>query len=65
MTYHGGLQSQAAGASGGGDTTKPQLLERKSQDLLSNNVWKGVCMYVMMMIKWYMVSEKIVSTDAD
>jgi hypothetical protein len=49
----------------GWGTTKPQLLERKSQDLLSHNVWKSVCMYVMLMIKWYMVSAKIISTDAD
>lgn len=61
----GGPQSQVAGGSGGGGTAKPQLLERKSQDLLSHNVWKSVCVYVMMMIKWYMVSAKIVSTDAD
>lgn len=44
---------------------KPQLLERKSQDLLPHNVCKSVCMYVMMMIKWYIVSAKIVSTDTD
>lgn len=60
-----GSLSQAAGGSGGGGTAKPQLLERKSQDLLSHNVWKSVCMYVMMMIKWYMVSAKIVSMVAD
>lgn len=65
MTLSWGPQSQAAGGSGGGSTAKPQLLERKSQDLLSHNVWKSVRMYVMMMIKWYMVSAKIVSTDAD
>lgn len=59
------MGTSVPGGSGGGSTAKPQLLERKSQDLLSHNVWKSVRMYVMMMIKWYMVSAKIVSTDAD
>lgn len=62
MTYHGG---QVAGGRRSGGTAKPQLLEWKSQDLLSHNVWKSVCVYVMMMIKWYMVSGRIVRADAD
>lgn len=63
--YHGDLRPRQQEAVGGGSTAKPQLLERESQDLLFHNVWKSVRMYVMMMIKWYMVSAKIVSTDAD
>lgn len=61
----GGPRSQAAGGSGGGSAAKPQLPERKGWDLLSHNVWKSVRMYVMMMIKWYIVSAKIASMDAD
>ena len=62
---HRGISVPGGRRQWAGGTAKPQLLESNSQDLLSHNVWKSVCMYVMMVIKWYMVSAKIVSTGAD